>query len=155
MQRLFTAPLHTSYRSSLTGFLTCRPLRVVYWAEFLVSAAPNEGITPWVFLSSWGIWVVILCCTLHVCSCLECWYYMRVSWIRFRLRDAICMALPESWVRSWSVSSQGHSISSDSSATYVYYIWPGWGTLLHYCGCSPLLWSSLWFHSYMVARSEW
>ena len=44
MRRLFTAPLHTSYRSSLTGFLTCRPLRVVYWAESLASAAPNEGI---------------------------------------------------------------------------------------------------------------
>ena len=71
---------------------------------------------------------------------------MRVFWI---------MALPKSCVRPWSVGYQGHSISSDSSASCVYHIWPGWGMLLHFCGCSPLLWSRLWFHSYMVARSDW
>ena len=75
MRRLFTAPLQTSYRSSLTGFLTCPPLRVVYWVESLASAAPNEGIAPWVRFSwtaggsGWWSCAVRFMCVLAWSGC--------------------------------------------------------------------------------------
>ena len=147
------------YKSSLTGFLTCLPLRVSYGVEPLTwdlsgTAAGSFLVLPWVTVASWpspktgtgllisvspegGSGAVSVSGVSDSCSGSGCWSAPLIT----------CM-----WF--WTIGSQGHPVASDSTTACIYHIRPWRSMTLFYGCCFPLLWPMFRLHSHRVTRFE-
>ena len=87
---------------------------------------------------------------------LWCCIGVRGVWfaILFWLLECACIAPLITCMWFWTIGSQGHPVTSDSTAACIYHIRPWRSMTLYYGCCFPLLWPMFRLHSHMVTRFE-
>ena len=112
-------------------FSDCRFLTVpknLYWISH--QRFPRRGL--WCCIGVRGVWFLF-------------WFW---------LLECACMAPLITCMWFWTIGSQGHPVTSDSTAACIYHIRPWRSMTLYYGCCFPLLWPLLRLHSHLVTWFE-